>query len=117
MITCDDVLTEKDVQNILEELLPAQNRSYELGLKLNLPPHQVESIHSTYTDPRKRLLQIVIQFLSQLEPRPTWKVIVYALKSPVVNLPRLGEAIEAVYVNIPLSCVHTGKTVMFVVIK
>ena len=97
------MLTPNDVLKIVEELLPAQNQSYELGIKLNLPPHQVESIHSTYTDPGKRLLQIVIQFLDQLEPRPTWKVIVDALKCPVVNLPRLGEAIEAAHFTTPTS--------------
>ena len=32
-----DTLTPDDAVDVLEELLPAQNKSYELGLKLKLP--------------------------------------------------------------------------------
>ena len=91
------VLTAKDAVKVLEELLPAQNQSYELGLTLNLPPHEVKSIHNTFTDPRKRLLQIVMAFLNQVDPQPTWRVIVDALKSPVVNLPQLARAVETAH--------------------
>ena len=112
-LTCH--LTVDDVLKVFEELLPAQDQSYELGLKLNLPPHEVESIHSTYTEPGKRLLQVIIQFLNQLEPRPTWRVIVDALKSSVVNLPQLGRAIEEKYFPNPASTSvfeRTGKTAL-----
>ena len=91
------VLTAKDAVKVLEELLPAQNQSYELGLTLNLPPHEVKSIHATFTDPRKRLLQIVLEFLNQVDPQPTWRVIVDALNSPVVNLPQLARAVETAH--------------------
>ena len=64
------VLTAMDAVKLLEELLPAQNHSYVLGLTLNLPPHEVKSIHTTFTDPRKRLLQIVMEFLNQADPQP-----------------------------------------------
>ena len=48
---------------MLEDLLPAQNKSYQLGLKLNLLQHDVEAIHSTYRKPSDRILHIVIKFL------------------------------------------------------
>ncbi|CAI8028793.1 Ankyrin repeat domain-containing protein 50 [Geodia barretti] len=95
--TGGEVLTPNDAVKVLEELLPAQNQSYELGLRLNLKPHEVKSIHATFSDPRKRLLQIVLEFLNQVEPRPTWRVIVDALKSPAVNLPQLAMAVEAAH--------------------
>ena len=92
-----EVLTPNDAIKVLEELLPAQNQSFELGLRLNLEPHQVEGIHSTYSEPAKRLLRVVMLFLNQVEPRPTWRVIVEALKSPAVNLPQLAMAVEAAH--------------------
>ncbi|CAI8051472.1 hypothetical protein GBAR_LOCUS28177, partial [Geodia barretti] len=95
--TGGEVLTPNDAVKVLEELLPAQNQSFELGLKLNLEPHQVEGIHSTYSEPAKRLLRVVMMFLNQVEPRPTWRVIVDALKSPVVNLRQLAVAVEAAH--------------------
>ncbi|CAI8024815.1 hypothetical protein GBAR_LOCUS14380, partial [Geodia barretti] len=95
--TGGEVLTPNDAVKVLEELLPAQNESYELGLRLNLKPHDVKSIHATVSVPRKRLLQIVLEFLNQVEPRPTWRVIVDALKSPAVNLPQLAMTLEAAH--------------------
>ncbi|CAI8033784.1 hypothetical protein GBAR_LOCUS19057 [Geodia barretti] len=95
--TGGEVLTPSDAVKVLEELLPAQNQSFELGLKLNLEPHQVEGIHSTYSEPAKRLLRVVMTFLNQVEPRPTWRVIADALKSPAVNLLQLAMAVEAAH--------------------
>ena len=41
-----------------------------------------------------QLRDILIQFLKQVEPRPTWKVIIEALRSPSVNLPALVKDLE-----------------------
>ena len=89
--------------DVLEELLPAQNKSYELGLKFKLPQSEVESIHSTYSKPRNCLLQILIEFTNQAEPRPTWRVIVEALRSRAVNLPALARKVEAAHFPDPTS--------------
>ena len=66
-----------------------------LGLKLDLPVREVEAIFTKYSDPRDRLLHIIIAFLRQAEPRPTWRVIVGALRNPIVNLPALARRVEA----------------------
>ena len=95
--TGDGVLTSNDAVQVVEELLPAQNKSYQLGLKLKLQPHEVESIHSTYPTPEERLLRIVMLFLKQVDPKPTWRVIVDALKSPLVNFPQLARAVETAH--------------------
>ena len=82
--------------DVLEELLPAQTKSYVLGLKLKLQQHVVEAIHKELPSDQ-RLLQILIKFLEQAEPRPTWRVIVDALKSPVVGLTALARRVEAAH--------------------
>ena len=97
-----DTLTPDDAVDVLEELLPAQNKSYELGLKLKLPQHVVEAIHATYSNPRSRLLYVLIEFTNQEMPRATWRVIVKTLRSPVVNLPALAKKIEAVHIADPI---------------
>ena len=89
--------------DIVEEILPAQNDSFELGLRLRLPHHEVEGIHSTHSDPRSRLLHVILAFLNQAKPRPTWRVIVDALRSPAVNLPRLADKLEAAHFPDPTS--------------
>ena len=82
---------------MFEELLPAQNKSYELGLKFKLPQHVVEAIHSKDIPADQYLLRILIKFLQQVNPRPTWRVIVEALKAPAVNLPGLAMRVEAAH--------------------
>ena len=82
---------------VLEEIIEAQNDSYALGLKLKLPVYEVDRIQAQYFDPRDRLLQVLIAFTKQIKPRPTWRVIVDALRSPAVNLPHLAEREEAAH--------------------
>ena len=96
--------------DVLEELLPAQNKSYELGLKLKLPQYAVEAIHSKDLPPDKYLFKVLIKFLQQVEPRPTWRVIVQALKSPVVDLPALAKAVEAAHSPSHLPLVPTSDS-------
>ena len=92
----DETLTPDDAVDVLNELLPAQNKSYELGLKLKLPQHVVEAIHKESPSDRC-LLQILSKFLQQAEPIPTWRVIVDALKNPVVGLTALARRVEAAH--------------------
>ena len=80
---------------IFEELQEAINQAYMLGLKLNLPSHEVDAIRKIYPDPREFLLQVILAFLRRAKPRPTWRVIVDALRSPIVNLTALAERVEA----------------------
>ena len=93
----------EDAVDMLDELLEVQNKTRIFGLKLKLPVHVVDSIHSTYSQPGDRLLQILIEFTRQVDPRPTWRVIADALKSPAVNLPHLAKKVEAAHFPDPTS--------------
>ena len=77
--------------------MAGQNSAHLLGLMLNVKPHDVEAIQNKYQDPRDRLYHIIIAFLRQAEPRPTWRVIVGALRSRTVNLTALAERVEAAH--------------------
>ena len=91
------MLNTNDAVDVLEAVLPAQNKSYELGLKFKLPPHEVKAIHSPMREPRECLRDIIIRFLEGTEPGPTWRVIIDALRSPLVDLPALASKLEAVH--------------------
>ena len=93
----DDTLVPDDAGKILEELLDAQNHAHLLGLMMNVKPRDVEAVQATYQQPKDRLLHIILAFLNQAEPRPTWRAIVEALRSPVVNLPALAKKLEAAH--------------------
>ena len=70
---------------------------------MNVKPRDVEAIQATYQQPKDRLLHIIIAFLRQTEPRPTWRAIVDALKSPVVGLTDLARRVEAAHFPDPNS--------------
>ena len=99
----DKTLTPNDAVKVLEELLPAQNQCYVLGLKLGLAVHVVDGVHKNYQTQHDRLLHIIIAFLNGVEPRPTWRVIVDALRSPGVNLPALAKRVEEAHFPGPTS--------------
>ena len=93
----DRILTESDAVNILEELTDAQNKAHLIGLALNISPVDVIAIVDNYKQPLDRLLHIILKFLSQSEPPPTWRAIVNALRSKAVNLTALAKRVEAAH--------------------
>jgi hypothetical protein len=93
LVVVDEVLTPDDAIRVAEELLPAQNKSFTIGLQLKLPHHEVEAIHCTYPRPADSLLHVIITFLERTI-NPTWRVIVAALRSPAVNLQALARRLE-----------------------
>ena len=93
----DGILTESDAVNILEELTDAQNQAHLIGLALNINPVDVIAIVDNYKQPLDRFLHIILKFLSQSEPPPTWRTIVNALRSPIVNLTALAKRVEAAH--------------------
>ena len=93
----DETLSPDDAMKILEEILPAQNHSYVLGMKFNLPKHVVDAIHSREMEPQMYLLKVISEFLNEVGSRPTWRVIVDALRSPAVRLYRLADEVETAH--------------------
>ena len=95
--TGEKTLTEDIAVDVWRELQQAQEKTFSLGLELKLPKPEVETIHSSYSKPTTRLLHVIIAFLKQAKPKPTWKIIVEALKSPTVNLPDVANKVKATH--------------------
>ena len=66
-------------------------------MKLGLPQHVVNAIHSREMEPHMYLLKVISEFLNEVGSRPTWRVIVDALRSPVVRLHQLANEVEAAH--------------------
>ena len=99
---CDDekVLDQDDVIKIVEELLDIQAQSVFLARLLKLPSHIIEEIKQ-YSDTKERLYNTVVEFVKQVDPKPTWRVIATALRNRVINQPRLAKHIEMKYCSNP----------------
>ena len=91
------ILDERDVTDICSNIIAAQTKSEQLGRVLRVPSHTVDSIIQQYTKPEDRLFHVIDEFVKQIEPTPTWRVILDGLRNPLVNLPRLAESIEKKY--------------------
>lgn len=91
--TAEKTLTPDDIGSILNEILPTMSKSRFIGLALGVPYHKVDSIHTQHGDPQKCLCFVLVEFLRRL--RPTWRAIVNALKSPMVDFPALAQELES----------------------
>ena len=101
-------LTEGDLSTVLKEIYEARGHAYYVGLDLKLPTDVLDGIVSRYADDRDRLLHVIKEFLKRIDPKPTWRAIVDALKSPTVNMPQLAEKIEAKFCSSPKPDPETG---------
>ena len=92
----DTTLTRRDLVGVAEELVGVGAKWMLLGLVLGLPKSTVEEIHVQYRDQADQLLHVIAEFLEQKETRPTWRVIINALRSPLIGEHALAEKIEAI---------------------
>ena len=107
-----EILTRADVANVLRELLPAQNKFYNLGLLLGLQNHEIDGIHSTNPLPEQCLREVIIRFLQQApESRRNWRVIADALSDPLVNNQVLAESVKATHCPNPTPIDPTERDV------
>ena len=89
---------------------------------MGLPLYVVDAIYETYPKQHDRLLQVLIEFTKQEEPKPTWRAIVDALRCRAVNLPRLASIVEAAHfpnlgeMDIEHSVSESYNFIMFIVI-
>ena len=89
------MLSPDDATDVLEELLEAQNHAKYIGLKLKVPQHVLDG---TYSQPRDHLYAVIMEYLKQVEPRPTWRAIANSLRSSLVSLRHLALKIETKYI-------------------
>ena len=88
------ILRQDDVPDVVRKILDLRTKSDLLGRMLELPAATVESIHQQYSDPKYRLFHIIDEFVKQVEPPPTWKVILEALRNPLIGEAHLAQVIE-----------------------
>ena len=93
----DRILSEDDVSDVVGDILEVQTKSEEFGRVLKIPKPNVDAIHQQYSDPKLRLLHVLDEFVKQVEPPPTWRVILEALRHPLIGHSRLAQDIESKY--------------------
>ena len=74
-------------------MLSAAAKWYDLGLELGLTADYLDTIKKANDDPQDCLRELLRHWLSGVDPQPSWKALVAALRSPAVNYPALANDI------------------------
>ena len=90
----DKTLNKDDVIKITGRLLDVQTKSEVLSHLLKLPSGRRGAIIQQYRDPHDQLLHVIGEFVKQVEPRPTWRFILDALRDEQIGDHSLAQDIE-----------------------
>ena len=90
----DKRLNKDDAVDIVRQLLDVQNKAKTLGRLLELSRAIIEVTPQLTGDPQAPLFYIIDEFLKQVDPRPTWRLILNALKDPLIAEHSLAQEIE-----------------------
>ena len=90
----DRTLDSKDSTDIASELLGLENKAQNLGRVLELPKYIIDITPLPSPVTHAAILYIIDELLKQVEPRPTWRVILAALRHPLVGEAGLAREIE-----------------------
>ena len=91
-------LTSDDLQEVFEALYSITSNYVPFGMKLNVPLSTIRATEKQYANPCDCLIEILDFRLKQL-PLLTWRDIVQALRSPIVQQHDLARTIESQYIT------------------
>ena len=90
----DSIMDPDDATEILQEIVEVKDKSETFGHLLRVPRVLLYSFRQEYNDPQDHLLHVIDEFLKGVNPRPTWRVIIDALRHPLLKYYELAQEIE-----------------------
>ena len=90
-------LNVDDLGTVLQEAYEARNKWYDIGLGLKVSVATLDGIKSQSDDPKDCLRETLKPWLKGTDPKPTWRALVEALKSCIVEEHQLAKRLEAKY--------------------
>ena len=94
LFTC----TELTLKALLIELHSVRVNWYNIGLELGIPYTELNCFRKMYSDPSDSLREVLIHWLgTAVDPPPSWKAVVSALRSLIVNEMNVAAQLESKY--------------------
>ena len=87
-------LNTSDLSKVRNEALSAAAKWYDIGLELGMTADDLDVIQKANDNPKVCLREMLRQWLSGMDPEPSWEALIAALRKPVVNYPALASDIE-----------------------
>jgi len=85
----------EDLSTVLNEIHDARTKWYYIGIELKLDVSTLKAIESKYSDCKDCLREVIMVWLKAVQPKPTWRSLVDALRRPVVDESKLAEVLES----------------------
>ena len=90
----------KDIGTVLAALWDARSKCYYIGIELGIKVTDLDVIkYENMRKPDECITGMLVKWLENANPPPTWHSVVKALRSRVVNLTRIAEKIEGCQLN------------------
>ena len=90
-------LSIDDLKEVQDKLFGVSNKWYDIGLQLLLSANDLDSIEANSNSTQHCLREMLKRWLRRVNPHPTWKAVVDALKSVVVGEETLAQQLEDEY--------------------
>ena len=91
-------MPEPSLKALLNELHPVCARWYNIGLQLDIPHTKLDCFRQMYSDPSDLMREMLKHWLqTAINPRPTWRAVVIALRSHSVDEQFVAEQLESKY--------------------
>ena len=87
-------LNKDDATDIVRHLLDVQSKAKTLGRLLKVPKAIIYVTPQSTSDPQAPLFHIIDECLKQVDPIPTWRLILNALRDPLIGEHSLAQKIE-----------------------
>ena len=87
---------ELSLNTVRNEIHDARSKWYDIGLELKVPEPTLKSIESKYVDDKTCLREVISVWL-RTGDNATWESLVDALRTRVVDEPRLAADLEGMY--------------------
>ena len=84
-----------DLGDVLEETLGSSTKWYRIGLRLKVPVAKLDGIRKEFNDQQECLCEMLKEWLkSTAGTKPSWEVLVEALRSQTVGETQLADQLE-----------------------
>ena len=85
-----------DLSTVRNELHDVRTKWLDIGVELKVKIATLKSIEAKYNDPKDCLREVITEWL-KADDHPTWKSLVDALRTRVIDEPKLATELEAKY--------------------
>ena len=89
-----------DLPNVFEELHDVRAKWYDFGLQIKTRSSDLDAIkQKNREDPQDCFRELLSNWLRQADPKPTWEVVISALRSRTVGFEQLAESMAKKFLD------------------